>query len=101
VILACAAWKDKVNLEDLLFAGALIHRLKNKFYIDCDSSQISETLYLEARNDYYQFLKEKKASHFQRLYGYGLEKDIRYCLTPDVANVLPIYEDGKLIVHNG
>ena len=101
VILACAAWKDKVNLEDLLFAGALIHRLKNKFYINCDSSQISETLYLEARNDYYQFLQEKKASHFQRLYGYGLEKDIRYCLTPDVANVLPIYEEGKLIVHNG
>jgi 2-phosphosulfolactate phosphatase len=101
VILGCAAWKDRVNLEDLLFAGAIINRVKNKFYINCDSSQISETLYLDARNDFYEFLKEKKASHFQRLLGYGLEKDIRYCLTPDVANVLPFYEDGKLIVHNG
>jgi 2-phosphosulfolactate phosphatase len=101
VILGCAAWKDRVNLEDLLFAGAIINRVKNKFHINCDSSQISETLYLDARNDFYEFLKEKKASHFQRLLGYGLEKDIRYCLTPDVANVLPFYEDGKLIVHNG
>ncbi len=101
VILGCAAWKDRVNLEDLLFAGAIINRVKNKFHINCDSSQISETLYLDARNDFYEFLKEKKASHFQRLLGYGLEKDIRYCLTPDVANVLPFYEDGKLIIHNG
>jgi 2-phosphosulfolactate phosphatase len=29
---------------------------------------------------------------------FGLEKDIRYCLTPDEANVLPVYKDGKLMV---
>jgi 2-phosphosulfolactate phosphatase len=29
---------------------------------------------------------------------FGLEKDIRYCLTADGANILPIYNDGKLIV---
>jgi 2-phosphosulfolactate phosphatase len=28
---------------------------------------------------------------------FGLEKDIRYCLAPDEANVLPIYSDGKLV----
>jgi len=42
-------------------------------------------------------MKAKNASHYQRLSGYGLEKDIRYCLTPDVAPVLPLYENGKLI----
>lgn len=30
--------------------------------------------------------------------GFGLEKDIRYCLTPDLASVLPQYDNGKLIV---
>jgi 2-phosphosulfolactate phosphatase len=32
---------------------------------------------------------------------FGLEKDIRYCLTADAANVLPIYREGKLVVKNG
>jgi len=30
-------------------------------------------------------MKEKNASHYQRLSGYGLEKDIKYCLTADIA----------------
>src|SRR5580658_2480981 len=33
VVLACAAWKDKVNIEDLLFAGAVIHQVKDHFSI--------------------------------------------------------------------
>jgi 2-phosphosulfolactate phosphatase len=101
VILGCAAWKDKVNIEDLLFAGALIHQVKDHFSINCDSSSIAETMYLGARKDLYEFMKRQNASHFIRLSGYGLEKDIRYCLTPDLANVLPFYEDGKLVVHKG
>ena len=100
VVLACAAWKDKVNIEDLLFSGAVIHQVKDHFSINCDSSQIAETLYLEANanNDMFEFMKNKNASHYHRLMGHGLEKDIRYCLTPDTAPVLPLYENGKLIV---
>jgi len=97
VLLACAAWKDKINIEDMLFAGAVIHQIKKSFDINCDSSQIAETMYLEAKKDLFEFMKAKNASHYQRLSGYGLEKDIRYCLTPDQASVLPLYENGKLI----
>jgi 2-phosphosulfolactate phosphatase len=98
VVLACAAWKDKINIEDLLFAGAVINRVKENFHINCDSSQIAESLYLDARVDLYEYMKVKNASHYHRLSGYGLEADIRYCLTPDLAGVLPFYENGKLIV---
>jgi 2-phosphosulfolactate phosphatase len=98
VVLGCAAWKDRVNIEDMLFAGAIINQVKHQFSINCDSSQIAETVYLEARSDLFAFMQAKNASHYQRLMGYGLEKDIRYCLTPDVAPVLPLYENGKLIV---
>ena len=98
VVLACAAWKDKVNIEDLLFAGALIHQVKEHFAINCDSSQLAETVYLDARADMFGFMQKKDASHYHRLMGHGLEKDIRYCLTPDLAPVLPLYENGKLIV---
>lgn len=98
VILGCAAWKDRVNIEDTLFAGAVISRLKDHFDINCDSSKIAETLYDDAKDDLYEFLKTKDASHYHRLNNFGLEKDMRYCLTNDIANVLCIYKDGNLVV---
>ncbi|MFZ4058539.1 MAG: 2-phosphosulfolactate phosphatase [Ferruginibacter sp.] len=100
VILGCAAWKDRVNIEDTLFAGAVINRIKAHFDINCDSSQIAETLYLEAQPNLFEFMKEKNASHYRRLTGYGLDKDMQYCLTNDGANVLCIYEEGKLVTKN-
>lgn len=99
-ILACAAWKDRLNMEDTLFAGAVINRVKDHFDINCDSSGLAETLYNEAKDDLFGFMQSRSASHYQRLMGFGLEEDIRYCLTPDVANVLPFYENGKLNIHN-
>jgi 2-phosphosulfolactate phosphatase len=97
VVLACAAWKDRVNIEDTLFAGAVISRIKEHFFINCDSSQIAESLYDIAQPDTFSFMDKKDASHFRRLLSFGLEKDIKYCLTEDVANVLVIYKDGRLI----
>ena len=99
VILACAGWKDKVNIEDTLFAGAVISRLKDGFEINCDASNMAATLYLQGRDDLYTFLKRNNASHYHRLMNFGLERDIRLCLTPDVANVLPYYQNERLMVY--
>lgn len=98
VILACAAWKDRVNIEDTLFAGAVISRTKNNFQLNCDASQIAETLYIQAKDNLFEFLKDKNASHYRRLMGYGLEEDIRYCLTIDNSNALVLYESGRLVM---
>ncbi len=97
IILACAAWKNRINIEDSLFAGAVINRIKNNFQINCDATQIAETLYLQAKGDLFEFMNEKNASHYHRLMGYGLEEDIRFCLTEDNANILSIYSNGRLI----
>lgn len=99
VVLACAAWKDKVNIEDSLFAGAVIQQIKHSFTIQCDASQIAHTLYRAAQPDLYEFMKQHDASHYHRLTNFGLEKDIRYCLTADSAPVLPLYSEGKLMRH--
>ena len=99
VILACAGWKDKVNIEDTLFAGAVIARLKEHFEINCDASQIAACLYEQAKGNLYDFMKDNNASHYHRLTGFGLDKDIRHCLTPDIANVLPYYQNERLIVY--
>jgi 2-phosphosulfolactate phosphatase len=98
VMLACAGWKDRVNIEDTLFAGAVIEKIKGHFNIACDSSLVANILYNEARANLYAFMKNNKASHYLRLSSFGLEKDIMHCMTPNTANVLPVYEQGKLIV---
>jgi len=97
VILGCAAWKDRVNIEDTLFAGAVINRIKDHFDVNCDASQMAATMHTDAKEDLYGFLKNKNASHYHRLTNFGLEKDIRYCLSEDAANVLCMYEGGKLV----
>ncbi|HTJ14990.1 MAG TPA: 2-phosphosulfolactate phosphatase [Dinghuibacter sp.] len=96
VVLGCSAWKDRVNIEDTLMAGAIINRIGSAFDINCDSSKMAETLYKDAKKDLYGFMEKKRASHFIRLSGYGLQEDIRYCLTSNAANVLPVYSEGKL-----
>jgi 2-phosphosulfolactate phosphatase len=98
VILACAGWKDKVNIEDSLFAGAVISRLRNDFTIDCDASNMAACLYEQAKNDLFSFMKDNNASHYHRLMNFGLERDIRQCLTPDTANVLPYYINERLVI---
>lgn len=98
VILACAGWKDRVNMEDTMFAGAVVSNIAEHFSINCDSSRIAETLYKKAKKDMFEYMKSNDASHYHRLMNFGLERDIRHCLTPDLANVLPEYMNGKLIV---
>jgi 2-phosphosulfolactate phosphatase len=98
VILACAGWKDKINIEDTLFAGAVIQKLNDHFDINCDASNMSACLYEQAQNDLFEFLKNNNASHYHRLMDFGLEKDIRHCLTPYIANVLPYYINERLVI---
>jgi 2-phosphosulfolactate phosphatase len=98
VILACAGWKDKINIEDTLFAGAVIQKLKDNFEINCDASNMAACLYEQAQHDLFEFLKNNNASHYHRLMDFGLEKDIRHCLTLDIANVLPYYINERLVI---
>jgi 2-phosphosulfolactate phosphatase len=97
VILGCSAWKDKFNLEDTLFAGAVIAQVKKYFTVYCDSSLMAEDMYQLHCKDLYSFIK--KTTHWHRLAAYGLEKDLEYCVTSDIANVLPIYKEGALVVN--
>ena len=94
VLLACSAWKDRVNMEDTLFAGAVVERVKDFFDIQCDSSFFAANLYRSNKDDIWGLLKD--ATHYKRLSNYGLRDDMEFCMTPDVANVLPLYIDGAL-----
>jgi 2-phosphosulfolactate phosphatase len=97
VVLACAGWKDRFNIEDSLFAGAVINKVKNNFTIHCDSSLTANLIYDTHKNNIMSFAPQ--FTHYHRLVKrFGLIEDIKFCLTQDVANVLPIYNEGKLTV---
>ena len=96
VILGCSAWKDRFNLEDALFAGAVIHRIRDHFTIHCDSSLMASDMYEMHQRDLFSFIR--RTTHWHRLASYGLESDLEYCVTPDQANILPYYKDGDLVI---
>ena len=95
VILGCSGWTDKFNLEDTLFAGAVIERIREHFTIHCDASLMAEEMYKLHKDDIKDFVK--KTTHWRRLASYGQEKDLEYCVTNDVAPVLPYYQNSELV----
>lgn len=97
VILLCAGWKDRFNLEDTLFAGALAEKLaQNLRFTDLtDSAQAAIKLYEAARTDMYGFLGE--SSHRKRLSRLNLEEDIIYSLKLNKSTGVPVLQNGKII----
>lgn len=97
VILGCASWKDKFNLEDTLFAGAVIDRVQHAFDINCDASRAARHLYNSAKDrELIEFLKD--SSHYRRLSAFGLEHDMSYCATPDLHPVVPRLHGREIVI---
>lgn len=98
VLLLCAGWNNRFNLEDTIFAGALVNKLKQHFKIECDSAIAASHLFDTAKKDIKEFLK--CSSHTQRLNHLHIEEDIVYCLTPDQADVVPAFNGSSIISLN-
>ncbi len=96
VLLLCSGWKNKFNLEDSLFAGAVTHELIKLIpnYKLGDGCLALQYLYEMAKEDPMKFLNH--ASHKERLAKLKLKRDIRYCLYPNTAPVIPILR-GKFL----
>jgi len=95
VLLACASWKDRYNLEDSLFAGAVYDAIGAHFEMNCDSTRAATHLYKAAKNDLYGFIQD--SSHFLRLSKFGLQYDMEYCCKINEHNVLVKLVDDKLV----
>src|SRR4051812_40302148 len=97
ILLLCSGWKNKFNLEDALFAGAVTEELRKRN----DSIQFGDAclalqhLYQLALKDPYKFLNH--SSHKERLARLNLKKDIKYCLTPNQTKVIPVLQGEALV----
>lgn len=95
VVLFCAGWKDRVNIEDSLFAGAVALQFKDA-NLD-DATLLTRDAYNASKADLFGALE--KSNHFQRLASKGVTKDIEYCCQVDVINILPVSKGGKIVIY--
>ena len=99
VLLLCAGWKNRYNLEDSLFAGAVVDKImENPIFCGLsDSALASKYLYDSAKEDINEFLKV--SSHRKRLAKLNLERDIEYCLQWNISSVIPEFIGNALVEH--
>jgi 2-phosphosulfolactate phosphatase len=95
VLLLCAGWKDNFNLEDTLFAGAVVTEIKEAFHIFDDSSVAAEDLYLLAKSDLRAYIH--KSSHSHRLAALNIEEDVKFCLQLNLCKAIPVLEGERLV----
>lgn len=91
VLVLCAGWKDKFNLEDSLFGGALAEILVEKggYSADFDAAGVALSMWKEAKPDILAYIK--RGEHMKRLEAHGLLDVADFCLQSDTTRVLPIY----------
>jgi 2-phosphosulfolactate phosphatase len=81
VLLFCAGWKNRFNLEDTVCAGAIAAKLMSSglYSTICDSTVAAMDLWSMARNDLYGYID--KAAQRSRLRDKKLDDCLEFCLT--------------------
>ena len=95
ILLVCAGWKNQFNLEDTVFAGAVIEQLNSLQFILDDPAIAASDLYQLAKDDLPGYLA--KTSHSERLKKLGIEKDIAFCLNVDITTAIPVLDGERLV----
>ena len=96
VVVHCAGWKGMFSMEDTLFAGALLEKLKASHTYESDAALMALTLYQNVKNDLSGFMSS--SSHARRLASFKIQKDIDFCLQQDVYNVTPYMRGNAILV---
>ena len=95
VLILCAGWKGKFNIEDTLYAGALAARLKEDYEFADDATLAAYSLYQHATEDLSGFLKQ--GSHAKRLAGFENHRDLEFCIQQDKFYLNATYRGDRLI----
>jgi 2-phosphosulfolactate phosphatase len=97
VLLVCAGWKTRFNLEDTVCAGAIAKILLDNsvFQTICDSTIASIDLWSLASPDLRGYIE--KAAQRSRLRDKNLDDCIDFCLTPDFTENIPVMKNGVLV----
>jgi len=97
LLVLCAGWKNKFNLEDTLFAGALTEMVleDDRFYTICDATLGAMDLYDAAKVDMLAYIEKVAQRH--RLKKNNLDDVIGYCHEFDLTELIPALEEHYLV----
>jgi 2-phosphosulfolactate phosphatase len=97
VVLFCAGWKNRFNLEDTICAGAMAEKLltSSLYSTICDSTHAAMDLWSLAKKDVQGYIE--KAAQRSRLGKKGLDDCIGFCLTADFTEKIPVINNGILV----
>lgn len=95
VLIHCGGWKGMFNLEDSLYAGALVKSLEATHEASEDGALAMKALFEKEGHDLKGFLSQ--ASHAKRLQNHNIESDIDFCLTLDLFSIVGKVEKEVLI----
>jgi 2-phosphosulfolactate phosphatase len=97
VVLFCAGWKNRFNLEDTICAGAMAERLMSTslYSTICDSTHAALDLWSLAKTDIPGYIE--KVAQRSRLRDKQLDDCIPFCLTMDYTSKIPVIRDGILV----
>ncbi len=92
--------EGRFNLEDSLYAGALVQALSGSHAHQEDGALAMGSLFAQEGKNLATYLAQ--ASHAKRLQNHGIEADIDYCLTLNQhEQVVGLAGDGALRVIEG
>ena len=97
ILCLCSGWQNKFNLEDTICAGAILDHLlaTGNYKSGEDASIASKYLFLSAKDNILGYLKA--SSHRRRLKNLNLNEDIKFCLTPNTAPVIPVLVGDRIV----
>ena len=95
VLIHCAGWKGRFNLEDSLYAGALVQALGESHSNREDGAIAMGSLFTQVGVNLASYLSQ--AAHAKRLQNHGIEADIDFCLSLNLYNqVVGVSQNGEL-----
>jgi 2-phosphosulfolactate phosphatase len=95
VLIHCAGWKGRFNLEDSLYAGALVQALGESHANREDGAIAMESLFALVGDNLPTYLSQ--AAHAKRLQNHGIEADIDFCLSLNLYDqVVGVSKNGEL-----
>lgn len=99
VIVLCAGWKNKFNIEDSVYAGCLAESLLDSglYSSNCDSVIATLDMWKQWKNNLRELI-DKSAQRY-RLQEKGLDDCIDFCLKLDQTDIVPIFKNDVIISH--
>jgi 2-phosphosulfolactate phosphatase len=100
IMLFCAGWKNRFNIEDTVCAGAMAERLMETdlYSTICDSTIAAMDLWSLAKTDLPGYIE--KVAQRTRLRDKGLDDCIQFCITNDFTRKIPVMKNGILVDHD-